>query len=281
MLYVRCYILHVTCYMLYVTCYVYTYVHIHIHTFESQVMKKVPPKRGAGLHTQSVWDIESVTDHISESMTHSFSYFSFRSDWFLNRYRTHTHTRHQDTLSWSPAQPVENRSMRKGERWRDFYRRFRRDLLRRFRRMRSGSLRLCKSYRHWMILAKIIHVEYIFVYIGSTSYTPTRMRKNKWIWKMSFLFVSHIELLLWRRDVIFWCFSIENTLVNYVDSTRTYSSMHILCSRSLSNSVTLVDRLAAVHFSAVLRVQNVSAFSIQLCWRAAARAGSSFCGKQV
>ena len=43
-----CHMLYVTCYMLYVTCYVYTYVHIHIHTFESQVMKKVPP-RNTGL----------------------------------------------------------------------------------------------------------------------------------------------------------------------------------------------------------------------------------------
>ena len=38
------------------------------------------------------------------------------------------------------------------------------------------------------------------------------------------------------------------------------------------------DKLAAQYFSAVLRVKNVSAFSIQLCWRAAACAGP-FCGE--
>ena len=42
---------------------------------------------------------------------------------------------------------------------------------------------------------------------------------------------------------------------------------------------TPVDRLAGLHFSTLLRVSHVSAFSIQICWRAFARAGP-FCGRR-
>ena len=45
------------------------------------------------------------------------------------------------------------------------------------------------------------------------------------------------------------------------------------------NTIFSILKGAGQYFCAMLRAINVSAFSVQLCWMAAGRAGSSFCGK--
>jgi len=63
-------------------------------------------------------------------------------------------------------------------------------------------------------------------------------------------------------------------------STTQAGSLPGMCELiSLEDFLSSRHSRAGEHFSAVLRVRNVSDFSIQLCWRAASRAGSSFCSR--